>query len=135
MAFSPSGAILAAADTDKGIAYIFDTDTGRETGTAPFHQGQSIAEISSDGTLMLVRDERGAEVIDIPSGRSLWRFTADSTEFMRFSPDGRFLMQWTRNGTAIWPARPQLLLEWAASLIQRDAPVLTAEESREYGLD
>ncbi len=137
VAFSPNGAHLVAVDTEQRVAYVYDTDTGRQISMVPMEEGQTLAEPSPDGTLLLVRDEHGADVIDIQTRKKLWRFDTSSSDYssIEFSPDGRYLIQDGPSRKAIWPATPEWLLEMAASVIQRDPPALTPDERRRYGLD
>ncbi|MCW5860092.1 MAG: WD40 repeat domain-containing protein, partial [Caldilineales bacterium] len=129
--FSPKGDLLAAADTDKGVGFIFDTATGRQISSIPVNADQGVAEFSADGRLLLLKDDRGMEVFDLEKEKNLWRFDTDAYE-IAFSPDGRFLLF---NDSEIRPATPDVLLELAAPLIQRQPAALTEEERQRFGLE
>ncbi len=135
--FSPKGDLLAAADTDKGVAYVFDTATGQQISSISVNAKQKVDEFSTDGRLLLLKDERGVEVFDLQKEKNLWRFDADLYAHVAFSPDGRYLMihRWSSNGREIWPATPDVLLDLAAPLIQRQPAALTEEERQRFGLE
>ncbi len=129
--FSPKGDFLAAADSEKGRAYVFEVETGNMIGELPIEEGQTVSALSPDGGLLVVGDERGVDVLDIRNQKRLWRF-ARVYPSIEFSPDGRYLVI---DGATIWPATPAVLLELAAPLIQRRPAELTEGERKEYGLE
>jgi len=76
--------------------------------------------------------------LDAASGQELRGFQghADIVYSAAFSPDGKTIVTASLDDTArLWVADIRDLLAQAASLIQRDPPVFTDEERRQFGLD
>jgi len=62
-------------------------------------------------------------------GHTGWVYSA------AYSPDGRQIVTAGGDGARIWMANVDDLLAEAKRLIQRDPPLLTPEERKQYGLE
>jgi WD40 repeat protein len=99
----------------------------------------SSAAFSPDGQRVLTASgDTTARVWDAASGRSLATLAGHTgwVSSAVFSPDGQRVVTASYDGTArTWYASIEGLLAAAERLIQRDPPVLTPEERRQFGLE
>ncbi len=82
--------------------------------------------------------DTAARVWDVATGQALYTLAGhtDVVTSAAFSPDGKLVVTASADTTArTWFASLDDLLAAAARLIQRDPPVLTPDERRQYGLE
>jgi WD40 repeat protein len=97
------------------------------------------AAFSSDGkTIVSASGDGTARLWEAATGQELRRLQGHivAVTFAAFSRDGKQIVTASLDSTArLWVANTKDLLTQAASLIQRDPPVFTEEERRQFRLD
>ncbi|HEY4620803.1 MAG TPA: WD40 repeat domain-containing protein, partial [Gaiellaceae bacterium] len=89
--FSPDGAMLATASSDRGLRF-WDPATGDSLAVSGFN-GSSASDVafSADGALVASVMGQGTEVWDAASGTSIATFDSSDDTSVALSPDGHFL--------------------------------------------
>jgi WD40 repeat protein len=102
------------------------TDPVRSVSFSP--DGLFIATASADGTAKIWDARLGAELLTL-SGHS------GPVNSVAYSRDGRHIVTASNDQTfRVWPAALEDYLALARNLVQRDPPLLTPTERRQYGL-
>jgi hypothetical protein len=138
-AYSPDGTQIVTASDDQ-TARIWDAATGQEVRTLSGHTDPVLsAAYSQDGTqIVTASDDQTARIWDAATGQEVRTLSGhtDGVYSAAYSQDGTQIVTASGDNTArIWDAGIDVLLAKAGRLIQRDPPLLTPEELRQYGLE